>query len=81
MKIHNTKKDAIVAIKEYAKIMKKAYEETGADWVACASDETGMEYYIEACYRGKPKKKTALGKEKLVQTIEQVRIHTQELGL
>ena len=81
MEIHRTKKDAILAIKEYAKIMKKASEETGADWAAYASDDTGMEYYIEACYQGKPKKKIILGKEKLVQTIEEVRIHIQELGL
>jgi|11BtaG_2_1085332.scaffolds.fasta_scaffold51696_2 L-lactate utilization protein LutB len=81
MKIHKTKKEAVVAIKKYAQTMKKACEETGAYWAAYASDDTGMEYYIEACYRGKPKKRIVLGKEKLVPTAEEIRIHVQELGL
>ena len=81
MKIHNTKEEAIAAIKTYAAIMKKASEETGADFVAYASDDTGMEYYVDACYRGKPKTKIILGKEKTVETVEEVRIHLQDLGL
>ena len=61
--------------------MKKAAAETGADFVADAHDDTGMECYVEACYRGKPKTKIVLGKEKTVKTIEEVRVHLQELGL
>ena len=81
MKIHETKTEAIKAIKEFAKIMKQASDMTGADFVADASDDTGMEYYVEASYRGEPKKKIVLGKEKLLPTVEVVRIHLYDLGL
>ena len=80
MKIHETKTEAIKAIKEFAKIMKQASDMTGADFVADASDDTGMEYYVEASYRGRAKKKIVAG-IKLTTTIEVVRIHIQELGL
>ena len=81
MKIHKTKTEAIKAIKEFAKIMKQASDMTGADFVADASDDTGMAYYIEASYSGEPKKKIVLGKEKLLPTVEVVRIHLYDLGL
>ena len=80
MKIHETKTEAIKAIKEFAKIMKQASDMTGADFVADASDDTGMEYYIEASYRGEPKKQIVAGIT-LTTTIEVVKIHFQELGL
>ena len=80
MKIHKTKTDAIKAIKEFAKIMKQARDIMGADFVADASDDTGMEYYVEASYRCEPKKKIVAGM-KITTTIEVVRIHIQELGL
>ena len=69
MKIYDTKKEAVAAIKKYAAIMKQASEETGASFEAYASDDTGLEYYIEASYRCRKNK------------IEWVRIHTQDLSL
>lgn len=80
MKIHKTKTDAIKAIKEFAKIMKQASNMTGAEFVANASDDTGMEYHIEASYRGEPKKHVVAGIT-LTTTVETVKIHIQELGL
>ena len=50
MKIHPNRAEAEKAIKQYAKLMKQAYEATGADFTAYASDDTGMEYYVEAVY-------------------------------
>ena len=69
MKIHDTKKDAIDAIKRYAKVMKEVGDETGADVLAEPDDDSGMEYYIEAAYKGRDKK------------VHEVRIHFQELNL
>ena len=80
MKIHETKTDAIKAIKEFANIMKQASDMTGADFAADASDDTGMEYYVEASYRGEPKEKIVAGM-KITTTIKVVKIHIQELGL
>ena len=80
MKIHETKTEAIKAIKEFAKIMKQASDMTGADFAADASDDTGMEYYVEASYRGEPKKQIVAGIT-LTTTIEVVKIPFQELGL
>ena len=80
MKIHKTKTEAIKAIKEFAKTIKQGRDITGADFVADASDDTGMEYYIEASYRGKPKKQIVAGIT-LTTTIEVVKIPFQELGL
>lgn len=69
MKIHDTQKDALAAIKRYADIMREASKETGADFVAESDDDSGMEYYVEAAYRGRDKK------------IHEVRIHFQTLNL
>ncbi len=69
MKIHDTKKDALSAIKRYAEIMREASKETGADFVADSDDDSGMEYYVDAAYRGRDKK------------IHEVRVHFQELNL
>ena len=69
MKIHDTKKDALTAIKRYAEIMREASKETGADFVAYSYDDYGMEYYVDAAYRG-------IGKK-----IHEVRVHFQELNL
>ena len=68
-KIHNTKKEAVTAIKQYANIMKKASEDTGANFIALSYDDSGMDYYVEALYRGRDKK------------IYSVKIHFQELNL
>ena len=50
MKIHPNRKEAEKAIEQYAKLMKQAQEATGAYFEAYASDDTGMEYYVEAAY-------------------------------
>ncbi len=69
MKIHHTKKDALDAIKRYAEVMREASKETGADFAVEADDDSGMEYYVDAAYRGRDKK------------IHEVRVHFQELNL
>ena len=50
MKIHPNRKEAEKAIEQYANLMKQAYEATGAEFTADASDDSGMEYYVEAAY-------------------------------
>jgi hypothetical protein len=50
MKIHPNRAEAEKAIKQYANLMKQAYEATGAEFTADASDDSGMEYYVTAAY-------------------------------
>jgi len=69
MKVHDTKQEAIAAIKQYASIMKEISEATGADFIAESLDDTGMEYYVEAVYRDTDNKHHT------------VRIHAQYLDL
>lgn len=69
MKIHNSKQEAKDAIYQYADIVRAATKATGAEFVADASDDTGLEYYIEAEYRGEDKK------------VHRLKIHFQTLDL
>jgi hypothetical protein len=50
MKIHPNREEAEKAIEQYANLMKQAYEATGAEFTADASDDSGMEYYVTAAY-------------------------------
>ena len=69
MKIHPNREEAEKAIEQYANLIKQAHEATGAEFIADASDDTGMEYYVAAVYLT-PEGKRASAK-----------IHFQELDL
>lgn len=69
MKIHNNKQEAEIAIRKFAHIVKEAHKETGADFLADADDDSGMEYYVEAAYRDAKNK------------IQYLKIHFQTLNL
>jgi len=61
MRIHTNREEAEKAIEQYANLIKQAHEATGAEFLADASDDSGMEYYIAAVYLT-PEGKRAIAK-------------------